>query len=401
MAAGRSIAQQQLFELVHHARTALSMPVAFLSRLDEDLQTLEVVDTAIPFLFKEGYQQRRDLTLCQAAIDRKVPAVMADMTRHKAAMSLPAARFPRLRSFVTVPVRMSDGSLYGTLCVAGMTRNGDLRDRDAELMTLLAQAAAVIIEPELVAQRQVAAIHERYATVLDGDGMHIVYQPIVDLATRHRVGSEALSRFPQEWNKPPDVCYAEAFAAGFGETLEFRTIARAVDGARTAGGYVSLNICVPTVLHPDFQARMAELPLHRILLELTEQHAVDDYDAVISRLAPLRQQGMRLAIDDVGAGYSSLRHLVALTPDVLKLDRSIVDGVGKDPVLESLIRSLVSFARTTGARLVAEGVEEEIDAALLTAIGVDYGQGWLFGRPMPAADLEPLPIDLATWGVPS
>ncbi len=98
---------------------------------------------------------------------------------------------------------------------------------------------------------------------------------------------------------------------------------------------------------------------------------------------------MRLAIDDVGAGFSSLRHIVLTKPDVIKLDRSIVDGVTHDDVLATLVHSLVEFGHAAGAAVVAEGIETEDDAATLRGHGVDYGQGWHFGRPGPAADLAP------------
>ena len=97
---------------------------------------------------------------------------------------------------------------------------------------------------------------------------------------------------------------------------------------------------------------------------------------------------MRLAIDDVGAGFSSLRHIVLTTPDVIKLDRSIVDTVSTDPVLSTLVRSLTEFGPGCGAQVVAEGIETAADADALTELGVDYGQGWHYGRPGPAADLS-------------
>jgi len=100
-------------------------------------------------------------------------------------------------------------------------------------------------------------------------------------------------------------------------------------------------------------------------------------------LAPLRAAGMRLAIDDVGAGFSSLRHIVLTAPDVIKLDRSIVDTVSTDPVLSTLVRSLTEFGHGCGAQVVAEGIETAADAAALVALGVDYGQGWHYGRPGP------------------
>jgi EAL domain-containing protein (putative c-di-GMP-specific phosphodiesterase class I) len=100
---------------------------------------------------------------------------------------------------------------------------------------------------------------------------------------------------------------------------------------------------------------------------------------------------MRLAIDDVGAGFSSLRHIVVTAPDVIKLDRTLVDGVTDDPVLHTLVRSLTDFAHGCEATVVAEGVETVADADTLLSLGVDHGQGWHFGRPGPATDLADCP----------
>jgi EAL domain-containing protein (putative c-di-GMP-specific phosphodiesterase class I) len=129
------------------------------------------------------------------------------------------------------------------------------------------------------------------------------------------------------------------------------------------------------------------MPLDRVLLELSEHDPVEDYAALTAALAPLRARGMRLAIDDVGAGFSSLRHIVVTAPDVIKLDRSIAAGVATDRVLSTLVGSLVTFAHGSGATVVAEGVETADDATTLRALGVDHGQGWHFGRPGPPETL--------------
>ena len=100
---------------------------------------------------------------------------------------------------------------------------------------------------------------------------------------------------------------------------------------------------------------------------------------------------MRLAIDDVGAGFSSLRHIVLTAPDVIKIDRSLVDGVHHDKVLRTLVAPLGEFATGLGAAVVAEGIEDIEDANALQECGIGYGQGWHFGRPGPAADLGPGP----------
>ena len=117
-----------------------------------------------------------------------------------------------------------------------------------------------------------------------------------------------------------------------------------------------------------------------MLLELSEHEAVEDYGVLTAALAPYRACGLRVAIDDVGAGFSSLRHIILTDPEVMKLDRSIVAGVAEDRVLTTLIRSLVDFAHDCGAGVVAEGIETAEDVAVLESLGVDYGQGWFYGR---------------------
>jgi EAL domain-containing protein (putative c-di-GMP-specific phosphodiesterase class I) len=112
-----------------------------------------------------------------------------------------------------------------------------------------------------------------------------------------------------------------------------------------------------------------------------------DYHVLVEALAPLRRKGLRLAIDDVGAGFASLRHILLTSPDVIKLDRSIVAGIAQDSVLRRLAHSLSEFGHDAGAVVVAEGVETREDAAALRDAGVDYGQGWHFARPGSADQL--------------
>jgi EAL domain-containing protein (putative c-di-GMP-specific phosphodiesterase class I) len=387
----RSDAEQQIADLLHTARKSLRLSVAFLSRLDGTTQHLEVVDTAAPFLFREGYQQQQDVTLCQAILDKKLPQVIPDLKVFPEAMKLPAARMPRLRSYVSVPVTLSDGSLYGTFCAAGLTTDKDLTKRDKALMDVLASAAAVIIEPEVRSQERRTEISGRLDPLIAEGGPVVVLQPIVDLSTGTRVGAEALSRFPAEWGMAPDVCFAEAHSVGSGHVLELLALERAAEHLRVVDGYVAMNVSPATLLTPECGALLGRLPLDRVLLELSEHDQVEDYATLNAALAPFRADGLRLAIDDVGAGFSSLRHIVVTAPDVIKIDRSIVAGLDTDPVLETLIRSLVEFGHGCAVRVVAEGVETAEEAAVLRGLGVDYGQGWHFGRPGPPEALTSIP----------
>jgi EAL domain-containing protein (putative c-di-GMP-specific phosphodiesterase class I) len=388
----RSEAEQQIADLLHTAKTSLGLSVAFLSRLDGTTQHLEVVDSAVPLLFREGATQRQETSFCQAILAGRLPPVIPDVKQYPEAMKLPAARLPRIRSYVSVPVRLSDGTLYGTFCAAGLTSDKGLTKRDKALMEVLAQAAAVILEPGVRENARQAEIETRLAPVLAAGGPLVVLQPIVDLATGGRVGAEALSRFPHGWGKAPDVCFAEAHSVGQGDRLELLALERAADHLDRVSGYIAMNVSPATLLTPECTALLDRLPPDRILLELSEHDQVEDYDALTSVLFPLRARGMRLAIDDVGAGFSSLRHIVLTAPDVIKLDRSIVDGVHADPVLTTLVGSLVQFGHGCSAKVVAEGIESELDAAALLALGVDYGQGWHFGRPGPPEDLAAVAV---------
>ena len=390
----RTPAQRQVADLLSTAKDALELSVAFLSRLDDTTQYLEVVDASGPaaLLFREGVTQPRATTFCQKILDGDLPAVIPDVTAIPAAMALPAARVPRIRSYVSVPVTLSDGTLYGTFCAAGLTSDKRLSKRDRALMQVLAHAAALVLEPELREQERREQIEGRLLPLMSAGGPVVVLQPIVDLATGHRSGAEALSRFPAEWSLPPDVCFEQAHSVGLGHRLELLALERAAEHLDEVGGYVAMNVSPDTLLVPETLALFERLDARRVVLELSEHDPVDDYQTLAEALYPLRAKGMRLAIDDVGAGFSSLRHIVVTRPDVIKLDRSIVAGVSSDVVLPTLVHSLVEFAHSIGAVVVAEGIETAEDAATLLQLDVDLGQGWHFGRPGPASDLPPLGV---------
>jgi len=393
----RSDAEQQIADLLQTARKSLRLSVAFLSRLDGTTQHLEVVDSAIPVLFHDGITQPQATSFCQAILDKKLPAVIPDVTAFPEAMKLPTAKIPRIRSYVSAPVVLSDGSLYGTFCAFGLTTDKDLTKRDKALMDVLASAASVIIEPEVRAQERRTEVAERLAPVIADGGPVVALQPIIDLATGQRVGAEALSRFPADWGMAPDVVFAEAHSIGLGHELELLALERAAEHLDAVGGYIAMNVSPATLLTPECGELLGRLPLRRVLLELSEHDQVEDYNLLNSALAPFRSEGMRLAIDDVGAGFSSLRHIVVTSPDVIKIDRSIITGLNSDPVLTKLVQSLVEFGHGCRVRVVAEGVETAGEAAALRTLGVDCGQGWHFGRPGPPEALS----DTAAPPVPS
>jgi EAL domain-containing protein (putative c-di-GMP-specific phosphodiesterase class I) len=254
-------------------------------------------------------------------------------------------------------------------------------------MEVLARAAAALVEPDARRRARHADIGSRVDPVVAAGGPAVLLQPIVELATGRRAGAEALSRLPHEWAMPPDVFFAEAHEVGQGDELEILALRRAATHLAAVPGYVAINVSPSTLLTHECQDALSRLPLDRVVLELSEHQQVADYDQLKGVLAPLRAGGMRLAVDDVGAGFSSLRHIVLTQPDVIKLDRSLITGVTGDPVLRVLVQSLSALATGTGATVVAEGVETAADATTLAGLGVAHGQGWYFGRAVHPADL--------------
>lgn len=153
-----------------------------------------------------------------------------------------------------------------------------------------------------------------------------------------------------------------------------------------AGPTTPILTLTEMVLSDGFVALLERAPLDRLTIELTEHSAVADYGRLVDVLRPLRSSGVRLSVDDTGSGYSGLVHIMQLLPEVIKLDRQLTTGVHQDPVRQALATALVTFAGRIGASVVAEGIEADGEAQVMSALGVGYGQGYLFGRPSPASD---------------
>lgn len=136
-----------------------------------------------------------------------------------------------------------------------------------------------------------------------------------------------------------------------------------------------------------FQQLLARADGERLVVELTEQAEIRDYAALNHAISKVRASGANLAVDDTGAGVSSLAHILRLGPEWIKLDRALTTGVDRDPVRRALASSLVSFARETGSLIVAEGIETDSELKVLGALGIRYGQGFYLQRPSPLETL--------------
>jgi EAL domain-containing protein (putative c-di-GMP-specific phosphodiesterase class I) len=213
----------------------------------------------------------------------------------------------------------------------------------------------------------------------------LVFQPIVDLQRGLTVGYEVLSRFAGPPSATPDKWFQAAYRAGRGVELEALVLEHALASRAQLppNCFLSLNVAPEALLEPAVQSLLRGQPLSRLVLELTEHSAVADYDLLAHVIGEARTLGAFVAVDDAGAGYASLQHILALRPDFVKLDRALIAGLHLDEAKAALTEMFGGFTSRIDAWLLAEGIEERAELARLSQLGVPLGQGYLLGRPAP------------------
>jgi len=276
------------------------------------------------------------------------------------------------------------GLLLGFIAVADRVRDFE----DELLGNLQAERDRARAHEELATldRQRAASVAERMQRLIRGEGLHVAFQPIVDLASGRVVGAEALARFkdPRGEPIPTERTFLDAHAVGLGVELELAVIALALgcQGRLPDGRYLALNVSPAVLDHPGLVEELRRHEVDRpLVVELTEHQAVEDYLALGAQLDRLRGLGIRVAVDDVGSGFSSFRHVTRVNPDILKLDRTLVSGIDDDPVRQSLASAIVSFARDVGAVVVSEGIESESELCCLKDLSVGCGQGFHLARP--------------------
>jgi EAL domain-containing protein (putative c-di-GMP-specific phosphodiesterase class I) len=267
--------------------------------------------------------------------------------------------------------------------------------------TSIAVSSAGLAVEQLVERKPSATRVERRAAieridrVISGPALEMVYQPIVRLSDGRVEGLEALARFrTAPRHRPPEAWFAEAASVGLLVELELAAVERALTELdRIPGGtYLSVNLS-PEAMHSDDLGPLLEGRSDRLVLEMTEGSRLEDPELVTERLRPFRDEGARLAIDDVGAGYAGLARLVLLDPDLIKLDRNVVTGVAEDPRRRALVAQLQAFSDDVGIGVIAEGIETPADLDVLRSLSVPFGQGFHLGRPGPLPAVVGDPID--------
>jgi EAL domain-containing protein (putative c-di-GMP-specific phosphodiesterase class I) len=383
--AGKRPPEQRLTSALRAIRSHLGMEVAFVSEFADGRRIFRHVDSTNGNLpVYEGGSDPLEQSYCQRVVDGRLPELILDATKVPAALELPATEALPVGAHLSVPIELRNGRIYGTLCCFSCTPNLSLNDRDLSMMRIFAQLMGEQIEEDIEASRSRREMEDRINVVLSGDFLSMVYQPIFHVGENRIIGFESLARFSAVPTRTPDIWFSEAAQVGCGIQLETKAIRQALAALAhlPEDVYVSVNTSPEMIITGELEDVFEGCPLERIVLEVTEHAVIDAYSDIAAVIGPLRNLGLRIAVDDAGAGYASFRHILSLTPDVIKLDISITRNIDTDRSRRALAAALIGFAQATGSKVVAEGVETAGELSTLRQLGVHKAQGYFLGKPM-------------------
>jgi EAL domain-containing protein (putative c-di-GMP-specific phosphodiesterase class I) len=312
-----------------------------------------------------------------------VPVLMltADSTSHAMELALAAGA----KDFLAKPINRTEVLLRVENLIETRSRYKRVQHHRAELQATLDRKLAD--ERTVLEQARLRRAEIEWA--LAGDVVRMVFQPVVDIDHDEVVGVEALARFDTHPVQPPNFWFDQAAQVGLGLQLELLAVERALAhiDLLEPHQFMSVNVSPATAITDELRETLAGAPGRRVVLELTEHVKVTDYEALWPAFDELRAQGVRIAVDDAGAGYSGLQHILRLQPDVVKLDHDLTSNIEADPARRALGSAMARFAQDIGAALVAEGIESSAALDTLRDLGVPWGQGYHLAEP------GPLPLD--------
>lgn len=373
------------------ARRYLGARVSFLAEMVGPGKFVRAADGAAEATgLAPGTRFNIEDSYCYRLLNGRIPEAIYDARSNPLTCGIPLTSILGIDSYMGVPVLLGDGRSFGTLCCVNFEPAPENSTRDLAFLHFLADLVGRQLESAVgllgERQRRLSEIQ----TVLVSGGPTMVFHPVMSLSDGHLVAVEALARFDAgEGCLPPDIWFRDAWAVGKGLALELAAIRGslwALDGLPETT-LLTVNASPSAVLEPEFLQALRDVPPGRLVVEITEHAPVEDYDALRTGIATLAARGIRVAIDDVGAGYSSLRHVLALEPQFLKLDASLTKGIDQDLAKQAMAAGVMAFASRTGARVIAEGIQTEAEAVALQAAGVIWGQGFLYGEPEPLTSI--------------
>ena len=382
-------------EVLRLGRRHLGVDVAFVGRVEDGRRHLRAVsarDIALEGL--AGHADPLEGSHCELVLAGAVDRVIPDARAVPAMLGVRATHDFDVHAFVGVPITLPDGEVYGTLCGFCHAPRPDFDETSESVLGFLAALVAAQVDIEHAGGKSRREIRRHIEDAIAADQPTMVFQPIVDLLDGSISGYEALARFATKPAMAPNRWFEAADRVDLGDRLEALAMAKAFErvGELPPGSRMSVNVSAGHLTSAEVRGVLASFDLSRVVIELTEYEREIDMDAVTGSLAALRDRGAKIALDDVGSGYSGLERVVRIGPDRIKLDRSLVAGLDRHRSQQAMVAATVSYAHRVGAEIVAEGIETIEELAVLRELGADLGQGYLLARPaeslLPGARIE-------------
>lgn len=384
-----SVSTDRIDRILETCRRHLGMEIAFVGRyVDEDRELMRVsADIELPM--GSGFREPRENSYCWHILEGRLPEMIQDAADHPFAQTLAITEMLPVGCHLDIPLRLSDGSLFGSFCALSRQPDRTITKRDMGVLQAFAQLAAEHIEATLDDDVRHAALSKRIGETIETGNVTIVHQPIHTLGNGRPVGVECLARFPDAEQRGPDLWFNEAAEIGLGLELELLAVRNALATLPYVPKhcYMTVNASPETVLSGQLEKVLDQGDRKRLVIEITEHHKVVDFARLAQMLDKLKPKA-RIAIDDVGAGYAGLRHIVDLAPDILKLDMSLTRDIHISPARRALTSAMVEFSREIGCVLVAEGIEVRKERETLSRLGVTHGQGYFYSRPLPVVKAQ-------------
>ena len=393
---GKQAADHTVVDILQAIRIHLNMEVAFISEFVGDKRVLRFVESDLaknPLQVGQG--KPLDETFCQYIVDGRLPELMPDVQNNPQAVQLLSNLPLTIGAHIGIPIRLADGSLYGTFCCFSRYADPTLNQRDLSLLRVFAELAGKVIGRERQRKVESYRLHERVRRILKNGHLSSVYQPLFDLSSKQIVGFESVARFAYQPLQAPDMWFKDALECGLGVELESRAIMMALRALPYLKPplYLSINASPQMIMAGSLEKLLDGIGnLSRLALEITEHAIVHQYQEIARLLQPFRARGLKVAIDDAGAGYASFRHILNLTPDYIKLDISLMRGIDSDPARRALAAAFIQFSNETGSELIAEGIETSAELNTLMELGINKAQGFLLGKPIQLGELSALEL---------
>jgi EAL domain-containing protein (putative c-di-GMP-specific phosphodiesterase class I) len=378
---------------LHAVRKHLNMEIGFISEFMGDSRVFRYVDagTDNPPIHAGQSMSMQD-GYCLKVVNGDLPEMIPDTALVPAAMAIPATTQLPIGSHMSVPIRMSNGAVYGTFCCFSALPDRSLNERDLNVMRTVADLVAWQVETSASEAASKAGTTQQIQSAIARREPEIVYQSIFRLKDGSPFGAEALARFSREPALPPERWFEKAGMVGLRTNLEIAAVTNAITGyevcwAGKPSSRLAVSVSAATVIARDLVPIISLSHYERLILEVTSVDASVNVEKLDKALAPLRAAGIMVAACGVGSEYTGLTQVLRLRPDIIKLDVDLTKNIDGDSLKRTLAAAVAEHATEIGCMVLAEGIDSQAELTTLTELGIDLGRGNFLVRPGSVVDV--------------